>query len=494
MAETQRMPNQCSHRGPFAAAPALLLAAVLGGVLVTGRPAAAQPNVPPDFDPVALGLDPVPLLADALGLAFHPPAATAVSTARDRGRLTWILTDRRAEPAWSIRIHGITSSLPDPSAGAEVDRYLRQLEGSRTRFRVISNETVTCGSVAGRLCYLEQEVPGGGPVITGWLVLPSGPRTFVVFSIRTSPEHLPRLQDVLDASFATISLRTAEELAGLRQTRLEAGRALIESLTAPRLAPLVGLSQWFRIYRPGEGGTERELGYSRIEVVAAKKGTLNPQRREREYDAGEHAMGLQIRVQGRIAIDPSRGVYYDSIALYWMAWDQSEEAWSIRGTHRQGKATRSESETGIRPPASAGAPRPKLTVIKSSSASFSRDPYEWTIPEVYLSQALGWVIGHLLPKDDPQPREYGYYFYNYANAEPKVSLRVDRWAPADDGTGNWVLTARLSADSAPARSVYRPDGRLLIRERDDGTVTVPIDRQQLRRLWQRKGLVLGGSR
>ncbi len=73
MAETQRMPDQSSHRGPFAAAPALLLAAVLGGVLVTDRPAAAQPNVPPDFDPVALGLDPVPLLADALGLAFHPP-------------------------------------------------------------------------------------------------------------------------------------------------------------------------------------------------------------------------------------------------------------------------------------------------------------------------------------------------------------------------------------------------------------------------------------
>ena len=77
-------------------------------------------------------------------------------------------------------------SLPDPSAGAQVDRYFRQLERSGTRVRVISNETVTFGSVAGRLCYVEQEVPGGRPVITGRLVLPSGPRTFVVFSIRTS--------------------------------------------------------------------------------------------------------------------------------------------------------------------------------------------------------------------------------------------------------------------------------------------------------------------
>ncbi len=493
MASLLRFSGQRPHPRPSAATASRLVAVILGGLLALARPAAAQPNVPPDFDPVALGLDPAPLLADALGLAFHPPAGSAISTERVGDRLSFSLIDRAAEPTWQIRIQSITSSLPDATAAAQVRRYLGRLEGSD--HRPISNEPVTYGSVAGQLCYLEQAPPRGDPVVIGWLVLQGGPRTFVVFFIRTSPEHLPRLRPVFEASFATISLRSPEELAALRERRLEAGRAFIESLTPARLAPLAGLSQWFRIYRPGEGGaTERELGYSLVEVTAAKKGSLNPRRREREYDAGEHAMGLRVRVQGRIAIDPSRGVYYDSIALYWMAWDQSEEAWSIRGTHRQGEAARSESETGIRPAPSAGAPRPKLMVIKSSSSSFSREPYEWTVPEVYLSQPLGWLIGHLLPKDLPQPREYGYYFYNVANAEPKVSLRVDRWAPAEDGSGNWVLTARLSSDSPPARTTYHPDGRLIRSQRHDGTVSVPIDPRQLRRLWRDKGLLVGGSR
>ena len=462
--------------------------AVLMLLMAATGPAAAQPNTPPDFDPHALGLDPVPVVAEAFGLALHPPAGAAVSAERISSQLTWSIVDTAPTPAWSIRIQSMSSILPDPSAAAQVQEYLRRLTLAEVAFRVLDNEPVTYGQTPGQLCFLEQTSPSGETFVAGWLVLPRGPRTFVVFSIRTAPEQLPRLRPMLDASFSTISLRSHQEITRLREQRLEAGRRFLESATPERLKSLVGRSQWFRIYRPNPGGGEQELGYSFIEVIAAKRGLLNPQRSEDQYDASQHEVGLTVRIHGRIVIDATQASYYDSLAVYWMAWDQSQEAWSIRATQRQGDKERSESETGVRPPAGPGQPRPKLTVIKSVDATYRRDPYEWVIPDVYLSQPLAWLLGDLLPRDGGEPLELTHYAYNFTNLQPKVSLRHDRWGPADDGSGTWVLRSQLSSDSAAIRAVYGPDGRLIRRQRSEGTVTEPITRPQLRRLWTRKGL------
>ncbi len=127
-------------------------------------------------------------------------------------------------------------------------------------------------------------------------------------------------------------------------------------------------------------------------------------------------------------------------------------------------------------------------MIKSVSASYRRDPYEWVVPDVYLSQPLAWLLGSLLPMDRGEPVELAHYAYNFTNARPKISLRHDRWSPADDGSGNWVLSSQLSSDSAAVRAVYGPDGRLIRRERSEGAITEPITLPQLRRLWTRKGL------
>lgn len=462
--------------------------AVLMLLMAVTGPAAAQPNTPPDFDPHALELDPVPLVVEAFGLALHPPAGAAVSAERIGSQLTWSIVDTAPTPAWSMRIQSMTSNLPDPSAASQIQEYLRRRTLAGVAFRVLDNEPVTYGQTPGQLCFLEQTSPSGETFVAGWLVLPRGRRTFVVFSIRTAPEHLPRLRPMLDASFSTISLRSDQEITRLREQRLEAGRRFLESVTPERLKSLVGRSQWFRIYRPNPVGGEQELGYSFIEVIAAKRGSLNPQRSEDQYDAGQHEVGLTVRIHGRIVIDATQASYYDSLAVYWMAWDQSQEAWSIRTTQRQGDKERSESETGVRPPAGPGQPRPKLTVIKSVGATYRRDPYEWVIPDVYLSQPLAWLLGDLLPKDGREPLEFTHYAYNFTNAQPKVSLRNDRWAPNDDGSGTWVLRSQLSRDSAAIRAVYGPDGRLIRREHSEGTITEPITLPQLRRLWTRKGL------
>jgi hypothetical protein len=200
-----------------------------------------------------------------------------------------------------------------------------------------------------------------------------------------------------------------------------------------------------------------------------------------------------VGLQGRIIGDVDRGLFYDSIAAYWLAWDQSSEAWSIRGTQRQGRAARSEAETAIRTAQDIGNPRPTLTVIRDERATYERRPHEWQVPDVYLSQALGPLLGRLLPRDEREPREFAWYFYSYdgARGEPQLTQRIDRWASTGDGSGNWVLTSRISSDAAPSETTFTATGDLVRSRRADGVVTEPITPDALERLWQRKGLPMG---
>jgi hypothetical protein len=199
-------------------------------------------------------------------------------------------------------------------------------------------------------------------------------------------------------------------------------------------------------------------------------------------------------VQGRYILDAGRGAYHDFIGLYWMAWDQSEELWSVIATQRQGEAERSEAESGMRLPATSGEPRAAVRVITSGRDAAKRQVFEWETPPVYLSQSLGWVIGHLLPRETPTPIELAWYACNSTGSKPNLSQRTDRWEPSPEDDGSWLLTTRLSSDTAPFTSTYGRDGRLIRRSRGDGSVTVPVDIKELRRLWSTKGLQWGQSR
>ena len=194
---------------------------------------------------------------------------------------------------------------------------------------------------------------------------------------------------------------------------------------------------------------------------------------------------MVVRVQGRYIVDAERKIYYDSIALYWMAWDQSSEAWSVRGTQRQGDAELSEAETGMRTSATTGQPRPTLTVVKSTGTT---EPVqsEWEVPGIYLSQALGWIVGRLMPHDVTAPQEYAWYFYVASSMQPKMYQRVDKWQPTPEGT--YTLTTYMTPESPPYTTTYDKNGNFIRRVHGDGSVTEPIDIAELRKLWKSKGL------
>ncbi len=441
----------------------------------------ADPGMSTNVNPM---LEPTPITVEALNIRFHPPRGSNTIAESVEGSFIITLSDDPRSPTWTMRVQMMQASAPESSAKGQVDDLLKELERTKAPYRLIANEPRTVAGIAGHLCFIERETTDGVSVISGWLVLPTSKTDFLVFAMQSVPEDFALIRSVWEACFLTIDLRTQQQVATERNARVEAGRAFLDALRPEHLRSLVGQSQWSRIYRSGGAAGTTEVGCALIEVLAAKRGALNPDKPEARYNAAEREEGLMVRMQGRYIIDASRKIFYDSIGLYWLSWDQSEEAWSVRGTQRQGEATLSEAETGLRSGAS-GAGSPLLTVIKTTQTA---DPVSnnWEVPDIYLSQALGWVIGRLMPRDAKETREFAWYAYVASSLNPKVYQRIDKWQPANDGT--FVLTTALSPETPPYTTTYDRRGNFIRRVHADGSITEPIELDELRKIWKAKGL------
>ncbi|MDY7108341.1 MAG: hypothetical protein SYC29_06860 [Planctomycetota bacterium] len=481
-------PSRAGRGRPAWRRPALPL--LLLGMLLSlpTSPAAGSGEETDTFDPRAMGLEPKPLIVESLGLEMYYPLGATFQIHRTTRRTTVTLVDGAAVPAWSMRIQPMISSLPDPTAKGQIEQLLATWRAAGREFSVLANEPAHYDHRAGQLCYIRQRSEGEEEIIVGWLILPFGEREFLVFAIQTLPDGFDHVRPRLERSFSTLRLRDVKEIVDVRKIRLEAGRAFLEGVDEADLRDLIRPGRWLRYYIPAasaESGRDTERGCMYIEFIEAKRGAVNPDRAEDAYDPEDHQLGLMARVRGQI-IDTEANATIDSRAFYWMAWDQSEERWSIQVTTRAGSRSRSEAQTGVRMPRSPGNPAGRIVIIDSSSGGATRDQKNWAAPQVYLSQALRWGLGRLLPRRPQEPRAFSYYFYD--GTEESISLRVDRWEPAGDGSENWILTSRSKSDAPAIVSVYDEDGDLVRRTLPDGSVSEPIDLDELNRLWRSKGL------
>ncbi|UCD76316.1 MAG: hypothetical protein JSV91_05210 [Phycisphaerales bacterium] len=486
------------HLSPSAKpSPALTLALVLATIAGGAGPPAEEASSPSRERQARadLRLHNEPLTVEALGLSIRLPLTSRVQKDTAGGQTALTVVDAAEIPAWRLRIQEMTSDEANPTAAALAAAHLERLARVGAGGELISNDPIQCGNCAGQLCYLQQSGPTGQEVVLGYLFLPAGERNYLLLAILTTPDDFDEARALLEASFATITVRTVEARSREWRTLADNGRAFLKTLTPDRLKSAVGLSQCLRVYRPGQttGEGDTEIGWSVVSTHAAVKeavGADNPA--DPQYAEGPD-QGLLVFIRGRLAVQAQRGIYQDFTIRYWTAWDQSEERWNVLATTRQGEATRSESEIGVRDaPASRARPQ-MLTVIQSSEAIRSREPYEWPVPEVYLSQGPGWLIGRLLPRDGSEGKTYAYYFYNNQGPQPELALRTDRWEPVADKPGQWRLTTRLGVDARPTVSIYNADGSLVRQTREDRTVIEPGDPEMLQRLWRSKGLDPGGA-
>jgi hypothetical protein len=248
------------------------------------------------------------------------------------------------------------------------------------------------------------------------------------------------------------------------------------------------------MWRTDEAGARQDYGYMVIRVREGRQGEVDASKDPAKLKGEDNEPGLLASIDARIVVnnDPSHTV--DAQSRYFVRWDRASEAWSIRTTERQKRASRSSAQTGLRLAPSAGAPRPVLQVITASGDGMTREPQEWAVPPAYLSQAELIVLGELLPRDAAGTdvgaganSRTGIAFKDYAfdQREQKLPQRHEKWTRI--GTG-WRLETRQG--SSPAMTVQEFDerGKRVRRTDVDGSVTEMIKLEDLRALWKSKGL------
>jgi hypothetical protein len=335
--------------------------------------------------------------------------------------------------------------------------------------------------VTGHVLYLQQNLDDQTQIVNGWLILPTGPRSFVVLTLMTTGDDFTRLHAVFDASFGTIRLASQIEKVEAKATRFDRARAILAGLDPDALRSLAGPRHWYRIYKPGAGGRpadDTEVGFMSMESKIAERGELTPERSERSFGAMEGETGLMVVLEARAILDAATSRYLDVDGRYWMSLDRATEAWSVRSTERIGTAERTSAETGVRT-------QRNLDVIHSKREQLTRDPTNWTLPlGPYLNQAEVFLLGRLLPRDGSVDGPLGFYYYD--SGRKRLTERVDRWRRQGSG---WELVTTPILQTASIRQIFDQQGQRLRRIDGDGTVTELIDPNDLRKLWQSKGLL-----
>jgi hypothetical protein len=450
---------------------ALALAPALAAVV-----AAAPP-------PAAPGLNPDPLIAEPLGLRMHLPQGAAVVPQVTDGAVTYAITAGGDAP-WSMRIATLSPAVPNPSVEAMLAERIETIKATGRRHWVIASGPFTRGTSQGQFLYVSQALDDDKRLVSGWLILPTSSRTFLTFAFLTTADHFARLQGSLESAFMTIELLGQAELLDRRQAQIERGRAVVSTFTPQRLRGALSERQWFRLFRPagpGQPGGATEVGFMIMRCVEAPRGQLTPERSPGSYSDLEAQRGLMVLLEARVIVDAKKNGYLDLDGRYWMDWDRSTEAWSIRQTRRQGPASRTTAETGVRNLTS-------LEVIHSLKEQFTREPSRWTVPDAaYLSQPEVYLLGSLLPRDDSISGPLAFYYYDTRTQQ--LTRRADRWTSSPDGTGHWVLSTQPMLDVTPITQRFDASGRRIERIDGDGTVTRRIDPADLQRLWQSKGLL-----
>lgn len=459
-------------------------AVVVLSLLAAAAPPPPRPAQSPPARPAQSprGLEPEPLVAEAIGLSMYLPSGGASRATFGPDGIAYLAGD---DPqTWSMRISTLLPSVSGATAAALAADQLQAIEKTGRPAQVLANSPRTCGTAQGHLLYVQQTL-NNQPVVNGWLILPTSPQSFVVLTLFCEAAEFPRLRPTFDATFETIQLRTAAEFATRKEALLARGREVLATFTPERLRAVIGDRQWYRVYRPAAPGVdETELAFLGLQLTEGRRGELTPERSPDSFGAMESETGLLVQLEARYVDNAAADRYVDVDARYWLSWDRQSEAWSIRQTQRVAAASRTAAETGVRS-------GPKLEVIHSSREQQTREPESYVVPDVYLAQAEALALGGLLPRDGRESIEMS--FASYDSKSRRLVERVDSWGADRDGTAAWALTSILLSETSPVRQLYDASGRRLRRVDPDGTTTERIELADLRRLWQSKGLRSGAG-
>lgn len=433
-----------------------------------------------------------------LGVTLRVPKGAIVEPLMNAS--SWRIDDGRDAPRYLVRVQSMVASSATSSPEAQFRQHLEFLVEKGQEYTILRDVDLTLDGAPTKLSYLSMDAGDGVTAVTGWLMVQTGPNTFVVFSIISSGVDFPEADELLAASFSTISLKRLEAVAAVQADKLERTKRFLDSLTPPKLRSLAdGRPRWFRLYRPGAGrdGSDLEMGFLRIRTFEGERGEVSTSSTVGSRTQPE--MGLMVEVVAKMLVQGDTAHTLDLQSRYWMSWDRQAECWSIVSTERHAGLSSTGGQTGWRArPMSTGEQGSVLTVVNSQSSKAgtaedlvrSRQSLEWEIPEVgYINQAEVILLGALLPRDGSLDGDFSFYWYD--SRANKLPQRIDRWSRDPDGSGRSVLISRPSSDSPEMKQLFSRDGERLRRIDADGLVTEAIEHADLLRIWRTKGLPSG---
>lgn len=446
----------------------------------------AQPAKPSsDHNGVVTGLstheDDRQTFAD-IGLSLQLPPNCMVVRQIQEEFPVWQVESPAGQSPWSLRVQVAVAPDPAVDTTTQAKAAVEGLALDGASVKVLKERALKVEGGEGRVVWASAE-RGGQSTMAGWLLIRTGPGVFISVGAITSPTAFAEVEPVLDAVFASARVQDPRQLQSQRNERVQRGDTIRAGFTLQRLKSLVRQgSELFRIWKPGPGGTQNEVGWMEMAVRAAP-------RSEASFNRGG-AQDPLAREEGLLVLLTARMNSADGVdrietqARYWVAWDLGAEAWVVKSVQQgSGPEVRFE-QIGLRSRPAPGRPGPTL-IVSSNSGGDASPPLELDIPPVaYLPQAIAMVLGSLLPQESSAAGEA--IFYALDPGTTRLCQRPVAWRPGSDGV--WTLVTRNTPESQPLTERFGAGGGRLERVEPDGTRTTPSSLEEIRKRWQAMGL------
>jgi hypothetical protein len=270
-----------------------------------------------------------------------------------------------------------------------------------------------------------------------------------------------------------------------RGTAIKAGVALMQALTEQDYIDAMGDKEtWCRLYKPGNTGAkmdDEELGYRGVKFWRGKRGEINPNKPRANWNTSDNQDGFLAQNRSRVLY---QGQTIDTMALYFMTPDRSEESWSIATAIKDDKArdVRSATETGARN-------KNDIVIVKSAAKGGATTLKPPILGEGYISQFETMLVPRLIVRHKALV-EMGFYCWQDHTGSDSGTISFRKDSLSSQGKLFSLATTRRDAAAAEV-SVYNEKGELIRSELPGNMVWEPIELTDLKRLWEQKNLPVG---
>ncbi len=330
-------------------------------------------------------------------------------------------------------------------------------------------------------------LPGEGAnvaMIRGFYVFQITTTQFVTFELITPEPSLAVAQREFEAMVATSVFEDPAKADADRATAIQTGIKVMERVPEATLREIVAANpeNWERLFRPAPTGArsdDEEVGYRRVRTSIGRRGDLDPSRKK--VGAGDRQQGYVVALDARFLDRTAKDLrIIDSQALYFMSFDRESESWNVSNAIRSGTSVDVFREIGGRhgpamtveviPPKGAG--RTVRPVIQGEGAGYISRVESMLLPQIMLRAGITADAG----------------FHAYQSESETIRLRRDTLEQPIDRPGMWRVTTKLSDSVVPTVSVYNAKFDLIRTDLPRGVVAEPITLDDLKDLWQGKGL------